>query len=303
MYKDKKFEVKIPASSANLGPGFDSFGLALELYLTIRVRIADKKSIRLIGENLNGIPSNDKNLIYKTIKHFYQLDGKTMPPIDLEIESDIPLSRGLGSSGTAIVGGLVVANQLLGLPKSNDELLRIATEIEGHADNVGASLYGDMVVTVYDGKEVMIEKISFPEEIRIIVAIPNYTLSTTYARKKIPKQIPLKDVAFNIGHASLFISYLLTGNLEKLLLVMRDRVHQPYRQKSVKGLEKLLRSAEELGLYSVALSGAGPTILFLVKTAQYDMAIEHIYKVIHEENLDVALKNLSVAKEGAKIYK
>lgn len=297
----KKFEVKVPGSTANLGPGFDSFGLALSLYLTLRVEMAENTSIRLIGNQLASLPTNEDNLVYQSFKHLFDLEGKKIPEVSLEIESEIPLSRGLGSSGTAIIAGLMAANQFMESPKPIDDLFQIAAKLEGHPDNIGASLFGGFVVTAFDGERAKLAQLPFPEDLKVMVAIPDYILSTSVARKQIPDLIPLKDVSFNIGHAALLIAYLSTGQTDKLSLVMRDRVHQPYRQAAVKGLSRILQESENSGIFSAALSGAGPTIILFYKEEQTLKVEEILGHIVLEEDIRLDLKVLSVAKEGAFI--
>ncbi len=296
------YEVKVPASTANLGPGFDSFGLALQIYLTIRFKLSEITIIKIIGENLESLPQDKSNLIYKSMKYLFKLENKKMPNIALEIKSDIPLSRGLGSSGTAIVGGLFAANQLLDCPKTKEELFQIATKLEGHPDNVGASVFGNFVVTAYDGEEkAQISTLPFPEALKIVLMIPNYTLSTEVARELIPEKIPLKDVSFNIGHSSLLLAYILTNQVDKMHLAMKDRVHQPYRQKNIKGLQKAVDLSEKRGIFSTALSGAGPTILFFAKEEKLSEVYEIINLLKIEEDLEVEIKTVSHATEGTSI--
>lgn len=295
------FEVKVPGSTANLGPGFDSFGLALPLFLTIRVKKSKRTLIKLVGDNLEQVPTDKSNLVYKTIEYFHKLYGYKAPDIEIELESEIPLSRGLGSSGAAIIGGLLAANQLIGNEATIDELFQIAANIEGHPDNVGASLYGGFVITATDGKLAKIEKITPPTGLNLLLLIPKYTLSTKVARGCIPNEIPVKDTAFNIGHASLFIVYMLTGQFDKLSIAMKDRVHQPYRQSSVKGLERLINESENTDLFSTALSGAGPTILLLVETKRLVEAEKVVKKIIEEEKMDVEVKALFYRNVGAEI--
>lgn len=295
------FEVKVPGSTANLGPGFDSFGLALPLFLTIRVKKSEQTSIKLIGDNLEQVPTDESNLIYKTIEYFHKLYDEKVPALEIELESELPLSRGLGSSGAAIIGGLLAANQLLGNKATIDEIFQIAANIEGHPDNVGASLYGGFVVTAMEGLQAKVEKVTLPTGLNLFLLIPKYTLSTKVARDCIPEAIPIKDTAFNIGHASLLLVYLLTGQYDKLTIAMKDKVHQPYRQSSVKGLERLLKESEDTSLFSTALSGAGPTILLLVETKKLETAEKVVKKIIEEENMDVEVKVLSYYNSGAEI--
>lgn len=300
--KNKKFEIRVPGSTANLGHGFDSLGLALPFYLTIRVQTAEKNSITLTGKHLESVPTDENNLIYKSIKHLFDLENEEIPAISLEIESDIPLTRGLGSSAAAIIAGLLAANELLDKRKTMEEIFQISARMEEHADNVGASLFGGLVVSAYDGEKAHIQRLPFPDDLKIMLAIPEYTLYTSVARGQIPERIPLKDVSFNIGHTALLVTYLITGQLDKIPMVMKDRVHQPYRQNSVKGLEKILKQAQELGLYSAALSGAGPTIILFVQEKSIKEAEKMLRSVALEEAVDFTIKTVSYAKEGAKIY-
>lgn len=273
------YEVRVPATTANLGPGFDSFGLALSLFLRIRFCLANKTEFYLVGEELAALPANKNNLIYQAIKHLYKLEGKSIPEIKLEISSDIPLARGLGSSGSAIVGGLYVANLLLGKPYTREQLFKIAVQLEGHSDNVGASMFGGFVVTTCDGvKDAEVVKLSFPEQLKIVLLIPDRRFTTKAARGLIPERIPLEDVSYNLGHASLMLAYLMTGKLDKLSVAMSDRVHQPYRAQGVKGLGRAVELATKSGNFSAALSGAGSTILFFA-TIEY---LPEVYQVINQ---------------------
>ncbi len=303
MLKDNEIiEIKVPASSANLGPGFDSFGLALPLYLTVRVHRANEDSIRVFGDHLSSLSLNEENLVYSSFKHIFDLEGMDTPKISLEIESDIPLSSGLGSSGTAILAGLIAANQFLEAEKTLDDIFQIATAMEGHPDNIGASLYGGLVVTAQDKDGAKLVKLPFPKELKIVVGIPNYILPTKLARGKIPENIPLKDVIFNIGHSALLISYILTGQIDKIPSAMKDKLHQPYRQHAVKGLSQILNQAQEMGV-GVALSGAGPTIIFFLTEEKIPSIKGLLHSVAYEENIDIDIKVLFSAEKGATVQR
>lgn len=294
-------EIRVPASSANLGPGFDSFGLAVPLYLTVRVKLADEISIQLIGDNLENIPTDKTNTIYQTFQYLFELEGVPAPSAAMEIESEIPLSRGLGSSAAAIVAGLMAANQFLENPKTVNDLFQIATRIEGHPDNIGASLFGGFIVAAQDGDHAKIIKLPFPKELKVIIAIPDYPVSTKTARGQIPERIPLKDVRFNIGHAALLVSYILTGQLDKLSSAVKDRVHQPYRQHAVKGLQRLLEYGDNTGLFSTALSGAGPAVIFFVQEQHTAMVQQKIQQIAQEEKVEMDIKILMAEPNGATV--
>ncbi len=295
-------EIKVPGSTANLGPGFDTLGLAIPLYLTIRVKLADTFQIIVKGEHLSSLPTDRSNLIYRSMEQLYELAGKSIPPLSLEIESEIPLSRGLGSSGSAIIAGLLAANELLGQIKTKDELLQIAAKIEGHSDNIGASLYGGFIIAGGNPELAIVEKLPYPEEMKLLLLIPKYTLSTNVARKQIPERIPLKDASQNIGNTALLAHYFATGQIEKIPLVMKDKLHQPYRQNVVKGLERILYYAEQKH-FAAALSGAGPTIILFLRDFEVPYIAEIANEVAEIEGVELDLKLVTIQKEGPLIHR
>ena len=298
------YEVRVPATTANLGPGFDSFGLALSLYLRIRFKLADKNKINLVDEHLEHLPASKDNLIYRSIEYLYERVGKPVPALELEVKSDIPLARGLGSSGSAIVGGLYIANLLLDEPFSREQLFQCAVELEGHSDNVGASMFGGFVVTTCDGvKDAEVVKLPFPEQLKVVLLIPDDRLSTKAARGLIPERLPLADVSYNIGHASLMLAYLMTGEVDKLNIAMRDRVHQPYRAKGVKGLMRALELAEASGRFSAALSGAGPTLLFFATQEHLVEVYTVVERIMAEEKITGQVLTVSHADNGVELVR
>lgn len=298
------YEVRVPGTTANLGPGFDSFGLALSFFLKIRFRVAETTEFRLVGEQLAALPASKNNLIYQTIQYLYKLEGKRLPELELEISSEIPLARGLGSSGSAIVGGLYVANFLLGEPYTREQLFRIAVKLEGHSDNVGASMFGGFVVTSCDGvQDAEVVKLPFPDQLKIVLLIPDERLTTKAARGLIPEQIPLADVSYNLGHASLMLAYLMTGEIDKLSVAMRDRVHQPYRAAGVKGLNRAVELATESGNFSAALSGAGPTILFFARQEHLPEVYRLIEQIMAEENISGQVITVEHVEQGVSLVK
>ena len=299
--RGKTIHIRVPASTANLGPGFDSLGLALPFYLTIRVQLAEKDTIRVHGEHLASLPLDSSNLIYQTIRYFFEKEDQVLPPIALEIESEIPLSRGLGSSGSAIIAGLLAANELLDGRRGKEEILQYAAELEGHADNVAASLYGGFVVTSWDGQKARAESFAIEDQLQVLLAIPNYTLSTNKARSAIPEAVPVKDAAYNIGHSALLVTYFVTGQFHKIPLVMKDRLHQSYRQAAVKGLERVVKDMNEQGNWGAALSGAGPTLILFLQPNQVDEAKLYLNQVALDEKIEFQLENCTIENNGAKV--
>lgn len=259
--------VKIPASTANLGPGFDTLGMALSLYawLEMSASASGETVIELYGEGLEGVPLNKSNLIYKVAQRVFDEAGVKLPELHISMYSEIPLTRGLGSSASAIVGALVAANALVGRPLSEDRLFQIATELEGHPDNVGASLFGGIVVSAWDGGRAEHVRLDPHPDMDVLVAIPNFQLSTEKARHALPAEISMKDAVFNVGASSLLVAALASGRLELIRHAMRDRLHQPYRAALIPGMAEILDRACEHGALGAALSGAGPTLLALVE--------------------------------------
>lgn len=260
-----KVWVKVPASTANLGPGFDTIGMALNLYTWIEVGIAEEETtITLLGDQMNGVSTDKTNLVYQVAQDVFAAAGVHHPELDITMYSDIPLTRGLGSSASAIVGALVAANDLIGKPLSEDELFQMASAREQHPDNVGASLFGGLIVAFWDGEQAQHAQLQLDERIEVLVVIPEFHLATNKARSVLPKQVKLEDAVYNVSHGSLLVAALATGKLELIQHAMKDRLHQPYRSALIPGMDKVLNDAVEQGALGVALSGAGPTLLALV---------------------------------------
>ncbi|MGG1515795.1 homoserine kinase [Paenibacillus oryzisoli] len=269
----QKVRVKVPASTANLGPGFDSLGMALNLYAWIDMAVADRTTVELIGDQMNGIPTDKSNLIYKVAQMVFAEAGVSIPELSISMYSEIPLTRGLGSSASAIVGALAAANALIGSRFSTYELFQMASRLEKHPDNVGASLYGGIVVAFWDDERAESIRLEPDSRLDVLVAIPDFQLSTEKARGVMPTQVAMKDAVYNLSHSSLFVAALATGNLGMIRHAMKDRLHQPYRASLIPGMQTLLDESENYGALGVALSGAGPTMLALVD-AQSDRKAE-----------------------------
>lgn len=257
--------VRVPASTANLGPGFDAIGMAFQLYTELTMSVAEQTEIKLVGTELAGIQADKSNLLYQTAAALFTRAGLPVPELLIEAKSQVPLTRGLGSSAAAIVGSLVAANILAGEPFSHDQLFAIASEMEGHPDNVGASFFGGIIVaTMPDEGETGVPyvRIPVPEGLQTLVVIPDYWLSTEEARHVLPDSYSRADFVYNIGHSSLLVAALAQGRLDLLAKAMRDRLHQPYRTRLIPGLQEMVTDATNHGALGVALSGAGPTTLF-----------------------------------------
>ncbi|AKL97165.1 homoserine kinase ThrB [Clostridium aceticum] len=257
-------KVTVPATTANVGPGFDCLGIALSLYNEIEVEeIEEGLLIEVEGRDQEKIEKNKNNLIYQSmLKTFDKIDRY---PKGLRIKqyNNIPLARGLGSSAACIVGGIVAANKLMGNLLSQEEVLELAVEIEGHPDNVAPALLGGVVVSCQDEGKTSYVRFPVHETLKFIVAIPEVELSTKASRGVLPESVPFRDAVKNVGKSSLLVAALMSGELEKIPYALQDCLHQPYRTKLMASLETIFSKAEKLDLNQLFLSGAGPSIIYL----------------------------------------
>src|SRR5215472_543831 len=255
------YSVRVPASSANLGPGFDSLGLALGVYLTCRFRRADQLQIRVSGRETGRISTGPDNLIWRTALDVAESHSATMPPIELEIHNDIPLGRGMGSSAAALTAGVVIADQLLGLGWKPLRVLDEAARLEGHPDNVAACTLGSIVASGIDsGGVARAVRLELPQRFGVAVVVPDFELPTPHSRSVLPDCYSARDAVFNVQRASLLIAALAAGATWAFPAALDDRFHQPYRAALVPGLEEILKLRAP-GLLGCALSGAGPSIV------------------------------------------
>lgn len=296
--------VKVPASTANLGPGFDSLGMALSLYAWVSLAPAGQTRITLHGDNLDGVATDKTNLIYEVAQSVFRRAGIELPELDIAIRSDIPLTRGLGSSASAIVGALVAANALIGDPLSANDLFQMATALEKHPDNVGASLFGGIVVAAWDGERAEHVRLDPPAGMAVMAAIPQFELSTKKARGVLPDSLSLKDAVFNVTHSSLLTAALASGRLDLLRFAMRDRIHQPYRAPMIPGMETILREACDHGALGAVLSGAGPTLLLLAEAgndADQASICDYVVKTMRDAGIDVVTQWLAPCLHGPQV--
>ena len=256
--------VKIPATSANLGPGFDCLGLALQLYNMITVETDQPFSISLTGSYSGGIPADESNLVWRTMCHFWKLIHYPTPSVALTLENHIPPARGLGSSSAAIVGGLVAANTLAGSPYTKYELLQVANTLEGHPDNVTPALYGGVTLSIPTEEGILPRVLGQALNLKAVVIIPDLLLKTEKARGILPPHVSRNDAVFNISHAGLLIDAFIREEYSLLKEGMRDVLHQNQRAVLIPGLLETLEAALQAGAYGAALSGSGPTLLALI---------------------------------------
>lgn len=270
-------QVRVPASSANLGPGFDALGLALGVYLTCRFERAERLSIKAGGRDACQISSGDDNLIWQTSLAVAKDVGGTLPPIALQIENDIPIGKGLGSSAAALTAGVVIADHLLGLNWKPQRILDEAARIEGHPDNVAACVLGSVVASAIDtGGMARAVRLEWPARYGIAIVVPDFILPTSEARAVLPDCYSREDTIFNVQRSALLIAALSTGNTSAFPTALEDRLHQPYRYSLVPGLEEIVKLRAP-GLLGCALSGAGPSVLVF-----YERGFEQVCHLIQQ---------------------
>jgi homoserine kinase len=253
--------LRVPASSANLGPGFDALGMALGIYLEVRFRPSETLSIRACGRDCERIPADASNLIWQTALAVAADAGSELPLIELVIRNDIPIAKGLGSSAAALTAGVVIADQLLELHWKPARILDEAARIEGHPDNVAACVLGSIVASAIDsGGAARAIRLELPSHFGVAVVVPDFDLPTVKARGVLPATYSREDAVFNVQRSALLIAALATGTVSAFPAAIEDRLHQPYRAALVPGLDEATRLRAP-GLLGCALSGAGPSIL------------------------------------------
>ena len=267
----------VPASSANLGPGFDALGLALSIYLECRFRASETLSIRVAGCDAALIPADASNLIWQTALDVARSAGRTLGPVELEIVNNIPLGKGLGSSAAALVAGICIADQALNLEWSRGRILDCAAQLEGHPDNAAASVLGGFTVSSLDESgRVTAVRLEIPENLGIALIVPSFPLPTAESRAVLPETYSRRDVIFNVQRTSLLVAALAAGDLTALAASLEDRLHQPYRAALVPGLQAALDFRMD-GLIGCVLSGAGPAVL-----AFYQPGAEHVCEAVRD---------------------
>ena len=279
------FHIKVPATSANMGPGFDCVGVSLELYNELWVEETDG-GIDISSADGRDIPKGEKNLIYTTIKGFYDREGLKLPGVKIVQKDSIPMTRGLGSSAACIVGGLLAANAMSGRNYTVDRLALMAAELEGHPDNSNPALMGSMVVSAMHDGEMSRIKINVPENLTFGVLIPNFALSTAESRAVLPKEYTRAQAVFNSSRTGLLIAAMMTGNLEALRVAVDDEIHQPYRKKLIRNYDDIFEKARENGSLAEYLSGAGPTLMTLItdeKAEKYEKEMTAFLKTLPDK--------------------
>lgn len=293
--------VRVPASSANLGPGFDALGLALNLFLECRFEPSETLSISASGRDAGSISCGPDNLIWQTALTVAQDVGGVLPAITLAIDNQIPLCKGLGSSAAALTAGVVIADHLLGLGWKPHRILDEAAKIEGHPDNVAACVLGSIVASAIDsGGVARAVRLEMPDHFRVAVIVPDYALPTVQARSVLPDTYSKQDTIFNIQRAALLIAALSVGAISAFPTALEDRLHQPYRAKLVPGLEEALKLRAP-GLLGCTLSGAGPSILVFYERG-YEQVCDLVRQIFAIHGHSAEILPAQISREGFRIW-
>ncbi|WP_033541957.1 homoserine kinase [Planococcus sp. CAU13] len=287
----KAFSVKVPASTANLGPGFDSVGLALDLYLTVLVSGAEVSespvsSVEYLTESYRSLDGGSDNLLLSTMRYVGERYGQIVPPVKLEVETDIPLGRGLGSSASAIAAGIEIADRLLALDLSMQEKLVIGTELEGHPDNVSASLLGGLTISYWDGEELLVSHVA-DVDIAVIILVPPEEFLTTESRGLLSGGLSHASAARSSAAANVFSAAVARGEWKTAGRMMeKDEFHEPFRKSRFPDFDKIRKVCREGGAYGTAISGAGPSLFVAVEPGrEIRLAAELERKFPHYECL------------------
>lgn len=294
--------VVVPASTSNLGSGFDVFGLALPLFLNLEFRTSSKFKIEVEGEGEGRLPLDNRNLIFRTLDFFCRQLGKKLVPLWIKVKNEIPLTRGLGSSAAAIVGSLIAADKLYQTNLSFKEIFQMAVECEGHADNISASLFGGFTLSYQVGNTFETRVFQPHPDLRVFLLIPPFQLSTREARRVLPNQVSLNDAVYNLSRAALLALSLIRGDWENIKEAMKDKLHQPYREKLMPELSTLLTKLNDLpAVLGASLSGAGPSLVGLYKQTDEISLKESVESLLFQEGLDFKLRLLKVESKGASL--
>ncbi|MGO9480799.1 MAG: homoserine kinase [Candidatus Kryptoniota bacterium] len=290
--------VVVPASTSNLGPGFDTLGLAVNKYLTIEVEKSTSFSIEISGEGADKIPTDERNLTLTALKRIL---GE-LPKVRMKILNDIPACGGLGASGAAIVGGLLLGNEIAGKKFCDDDIYNAAVKIEGHPDNVSAALYGGLVVNARldEGKYSRI-RIPVDAKLKLVAVLPDTRIETQTARKILPDSVTLSDAVSNVQHSSLLVAAFASGDYEMIRYAVLDKLHEKYRKKLIPHYDIFSEAAVKNGALAFTVSGAGSSCIAFCLN-RYKMVQETFDNLIDEMKLNWRTDVLEPINNGAEIF-
>ncbi|MCP4359316.1 MAG: homoserine kinase [Chloroflexi bacterium] len=296
-----KIHVTVPATSANLGPGFDCLGLALNLYnrVTFTAVTTPTLTIAINGTDAHKVAADESNLVYQCANIIFEKVGQRPSGLHIQQENNIPVGSGLGSSSTAVLAGLLGANELVGRPYTLRQLCQFATKIEGHPDNVAPALYGGLVLGISDEHGLCLEQFDLPD-MKVVVVLPDVHLLTKEARAALPQQVSLNDTIFNASRTPLLIHALQTADYDKLAIAMQDKLHQPYRIPLIPGMAEAFTAAKAAGAKAVALSGAGPSLIAFAADG-HEVVGEVVTAVFADISVDSRTWILEIDRGGCRV--
>lgn len=296
----RSVKVQVPATTANLGPGYDCLGLALALHNEVTLTISEETSVEVSGEGADALPRDERHLVLRAARAAAEAAGEELPPLRLQQVNRIPLARGMGSSSAAIVGGVLAANELLGLSLTDRQMVDIATAVEGHPDNVAPALLGGLTVCCTVDNTVIVKRLEVAEGLACVVAVPDFEVATEDARRALPQSIPHSDGVFNLCRVGLIVAALVSGDFEVLGDAMRDRLHQPYRAPLVPGMDEAISAALDAGACSAALSGSGPTIAAFIRSGGEEVGAAMV-NAFRRAGVTAQAHQLALSVEGARV--
>jgi homoserine kinase len=259
-------KVRVPGSTSNLGSGFDAFGLALQIYLRLEVELdVAGLAIECTGEGADELPANADHLVYRMIRLCFEKSGKAVPGMIIRADNEVPLSRGLGSSGSAIIAGLVIGQALSGLQLSDQEVINIANSVEGHPENIASSYFGGLTINCHTEQGVLCRRILGDKNLRAVTLIPEVFISTNAARAVLPEHISHRDAVFNLQRSALLAHAFVSRDYSDLRTAMQDRLHQAFRAALIPGFTDFEEIAYDCGALAVAVSGSGSTVISFVE--------------------------------------
>ncbi|HTY10425.1 MAG TPA: homoserine kinase [Bacteroidota bacterium] len=300
--------IKIPASTSNIGPGFDTLGLALNRYLYLSVEKGNGEgaplSISVEGNGKEHIATDESNLVYQGMIALAKCAGssheKSLRGIRLHIKNEIPASGGLGGSGAAIAGGIVLADEFLQTKMSRGEMLNIAVSVEGHPDNVSAALMGGLTINCFDNGKVRCRSVKIPAKLSVVACSPNFQVLTKQARQILPKEVPLKDAVVNIENVASLIASFIQEDFEALRFVTGDKLHEQYRATLIPGFDEVKKAALSAGALSFNISGSGPTVFSFATKNQKEIGAAMV-KAFSSQGISSSYEMMIVENEGARV--
>jgi homoserine kinase len=297
-----RVRVTVPATSANCGPGFDALGLALELYNEVELAEAEGVDVEIEGEGADRLPRDDENLVVRGARLVYQAAGRVFHGLRVRQVNAIPPSRGLGSSATAWLAGILGADALLGRALSSDGIMELAVAQEGHPDNLAAALHGGLAVTCWDAEARAVLTLPVPPYLRFALLVPDRESSTAEARAALPASYSRADAVFNVGRTALLLAALARERWELLGAAMADRLHQPYREQALfPWLSRVTAAARAAGAHGVALSGAGPSVLAVAAEPRATAVAGAMCDAFGREGLTGRTLVLAADSRGARV--